>query len=252
MQRHVQTFSHKSIRLEGAPNFRDLGGYTARSGQKVRNQLIFRSDHLGKLTPEDLLKLTSLNNKPWLVLDFRGSEERKTHACTLPGATVQSLAIEPTVVQALTHLLSQGTEVSSHTTIELMQDTYRNFILHHSDKFKAFFEALVAHPDFNIVFHCTAGKDRTGIAAVLLLHALDIPMETIWHDYLLTNERLKHISFFESSPEIAKVLQTVQPAFLDAALDTINTHYSGLDHFLTHSLGLSKTMRLQLSHMFLA
>ena len=240
------------FQLEGAPNFRDLGGYANCHGQRIRAGKLFRSDHLGQLTPSDIRFLHDSFGAPWRVLDFRGVQERATAPCRLPSAQVHALSIEPTIVQKITDLLAQAHSVSHEETVRLMQDTYRGFVRHNTHRYAEFFQHLLSDTDAPLVFHCTAGKDRTGIAAVLLLHALDIPMETIWHDYLLTNERLKHVSFFESTPEIAKVLQTVQPAFLDAALDTINTHYSGLDHFLTHSLGLSKTMRLQLSYMFLA
>jgi protein-tyrosine phosphatase len=241
-----------ALLLEGAPNFRDLGGYTNKHGQSLKTGLIFRSDHLGKLTASDFQKLQAHNHQPWLILDFRGIEERKTHVCALPEAKILSLSIEPTVVQILSDLLESGVNVSAEKTVELMQDTYRNFILEHADRFKAFFEALLTHPQHNVVFHCTAGKDRTGVAATLLLHALEVPMQTIWYDYLLTNERLKHLPIFESAPEVAKVLTTVQPAFLQAALDAISQHHSDLDTFLDKVLGLNESKRQQLANRVIA
>lgn len=185
------------LHLEGAPNFRDLGGYANIHGQTLKHQLIYRSDHLGKLTGDDIQHLQTLNTRPWLVLDFRGVEERLQQACTLPDAKVLSLSIEPTVVQTLTDLLASGVAVSSQKTVELMQDTYSNFILQHSHRFSEFFDAILAHPESTVVFHCTAGKDRTGMAATCLLHALQVPMETIWRDYMVTNERLRHMPFLK-------------------------------------------------------
>lgn len=240
-----------SLRLQGAPNFRDLGGLVNAQGQSLHTGLIYRSDHLGKLTHHDIQKLESHNDRPWLVLDFRGLDERNAFPCSLPDAKVVSLPIEPTVLQALSDLHQQGIEISSEKTVELMQDTYRNFIFQHSHTFGAFFDALLSHSDFNVVFHCTAGKDRTGVAATLLLHALNVPMDSIWDDYLLTNERLKAFPIHEVSPAVAQVLRTVQPAFLQAALQAIETQYSNMDVYLHQALGVNQNARQLLANRLL-
>jgi protein-tyrosine phosphatase len=245
------TLSSSPRHLEGAPNFRDLGGYTNIHGQTFKPGLVFRSDHLGKLTDSDIQQLQSLSKRPWLVLDFRGVEERVANPCALPDAKVMSLSIEPTVVQTLTDLLNSGVAVSSQKTVELMQDTYSNFVRQHSRRFAEFFDAVLDHPDASVVFHCTAGKDRTGMAATCLLHALQVPMETIWDDYLLTNQRLRHMPFFEAAPEVARVLQTVQPEFLQAALDTIAQDRGHLDNYLEQVLGVTADKRKALAERFL-
>jgi len=248
----LMTSYSTDLHLEGAPNFRDLGGYTNTHGQTFKHGMVFRSDHLGKLTASDVQQLQALNNRPWLVLDFRGVEERLIHPCTLPDAKVLSLSIEPTVVQTLTDLLNSGVAVTSQKTVELMQDTYCNFVRQHSHRFAEFFDAVLDHPDSTVVFHCTAGKDRTGMAATCLLHALQVPMETIWDDYLLTNQRLRHMPFFEAAPEVARVLQSVQPEFLQAALDTIAQDHGHLDNYLEKVLGLDVQKRKALAERFLA
>ena len=244
--------SHSALRLEGAPNFRDLGGYTNKNGKALKAGKLYRSDHLGKLTVNDVRKLQLHSNQPWLVLDFRGINERQALPCTIPNSNVLSLSIEPTVVQTLISLIDSGINVSSQKTAELMQDTYCNFIRQHSNRFVEFFEAIVAHPNSTVVFHCTAGKDRTGVAATFLLHALEVPMKTIWQDYLLTNERLKHMPAIQAPPEVARVLQTVQPDFLQAALDTISQEYGQMDLYLEQTLGVNAQMRKTLADRFLS
>jgi protein-tyrosine phosphatase len=156
------------------------------------------------------------------------------------------------VIQTLTSLLESGVKVSSEKTVELMQDTYCNFIHQHSNRFIEFFQAIEKYPDSSVVFHCTAGKDRTGVAATFLLHALEIPMDTIWRDYLLTNERLKHMPLIEAPPEVARVLQTVQPDFLQAALDTISQEYGHMDLYLEKALGVNAQMRKLLATRLLS
>ena len=94
------------LALTGAPNFRDLGGYRSADGRSVRHHRLFRSDHLAHLAPADLQALANALGPAVRVLDLRGEAERATAACAIPGATVHSLPIEPTVVQKLTDLLA--------------------------------------------------------------------------------------------------------------------------------------------------
>ena len=148
--------------------------------------------------------------------------------------------------------MDMGAHISSHKTVELMQDTYRDFIRQHSFRFAEFFQKILDHPTTPIVFHCTAGKDRTGVAATLLLHALDVSMETIWEDYLITNERLKNKAILVTvPPQVAQVLQTVQPDFLQAALDTVHQDYGHLDAYLEKQLGISLEIKKQLAEQLL-
>ena len=238
--------------LEGAPNFRDMGGYTNKHGRTIKKGRLFRSDHLGKLTPKDIQILQNYARNGWRVLDFRGAEERLSQPCAIPNAPVLSLSIEPSIVQKLTDLMDIGAHISSQKTIELMQDTYRDFICQHSLRFAEFFQEILDHPTTPIIFHCTAGKDRTGVAATLLLHALDVSMETIWEDYLITNERLKNKAILATvPPQVAQVLQTVKPDFLQAALDTVHQDYGHLDAYLEKQLGISQEIKKQLAEQLL-
>lgn len=240
------------FQLEGAPNFRDLGGYANRHGQRVRPGKLFRSDHLGQLTSSDIRFLHDNFGADWRVLDFRGVQERATAPCLLPNAQVHALSIEPTIVQKITDLLAQAQTVSHEETVRLMQDTYRGFVRHNTHRYAEFFQHLLSDADAPLVFHCTAGKDRTGFAAALLLHALDIPTEVIWQDYLQTNERLKNRPLSSLLPEpIAHVLHAVQPAFLQASLETVEQDHGGLSTYLQGPLRLSASARQKLQVLYL-
>ena len=84
------------ITLSGATNFRDLGGYVGRDGRSVQWRKLFRSDHLGALTPQDVAVLSGLRLAR--VADFRGPAERAEQMCSMPGVAVHALPIDPTVV----------------------------------------------------------------------------------------------------------------------------------------------------------
>src|SRR5512137_2743007 len=93
-------------RLEGASNFRDLGGYPGHGGRPVRWRRLFRSDHLGGLTEDDKAQLAALGLAK--AFDFRGDVERAAASYELDGLTQHSLAIEPTVVQRMHELVDSG------------------------------------------------------------------------------------------------------------------------------------------------
>jgi protein-tyrosine phosphatase len=223
--------------LEGASNFRDVGGYRNRRGQQVRSGRVFRSDHLARLTAADLTRFTALGITH--SLDFRGEHESAAVGYALPGVTRVPLAIEPTVVARLQALLAQGTVPSTEETVALMQQTYRDFVNHNAAVFGRFLSHLLESPTPQ-VFHCTAGKDRTGFAAALLLSVLEVPRETIEHDYLLTNRLYRRNPQAEGlgPAHVRAVLWQVQADFLHAALDEIDQRHGGMHEYLHGPVGL--------------
>src|SRR5262245_10828641 len=129
------------VMLEGASNFRDLGGYVGRDGRPLRWRRVFRSDHLGHLTEADRSVLESLQLRR--AFDFRGSEERAAQAYALPGVTHYSLAIEPTVVQKMAVLDEAGIDLTPERMVELMEDLYRYLINDQAARFAEWFAHLL-------------------------------------------------------------------------------------------------------------
>lgn len=240
----------RRLALQGSTNFRDLGGYAGRDGRTVRWRRLFRSDHLGELSAQDVASLSGLGLTR--VCDFRGAQERMAHACVLPGVVVHALTIEPTVVQGMQSLLAAGQALTVAATVELMQQTYRDFVLDNSPRFAQLFAQLL-QDDTPLVFHCTAGKDRTGFAAALILSALGVPRPVVMQDYLLTNDfyrQPKAVSGF-ASQEVLDVLWKVQPEFLEAGLQTVEARHGSLDNYLEKELGLGRAQRQRLEQLYL-
>jgi protein-tyrosine phosphatase len=237
------------LSLTGAPNFRDLGGLRTSSGEAVRRHRLLRSDHLAALTSEDAARMAALDIRR--IFDLRGVAERETAVCVLDGVTVHSLAIEPTIVQVLSELTEAGHTLTQADVIGHMQDTYRGFVRHNTHRFAALFGHLL-ESDEPLVFHCTAGKDRTGFAAAMILLALGVPHDDVMRDYLLTNERLKPKSEWKGlAPEAASVLYRVQPEFLDAAFEAVEQAYGGVESYLREGLGLRESERARLKQLYL-
>ncbi len=244
----------RHLPLAGTTNFRDLGGYQGLDGRHVRWRTLFRSDHLAHLSPDaqqSLLAQLGVTRSA----DFRGLREQSVDHYAIDGLRHHSLAVEPTVVQRAFTLLQQGEHLTAAHTVELMQDTYRSFIHDNAAQFAQFFEMLLDN-DAPIVFHCTAGKDRTGWAATLLLMTLGVPRDVVMHDYLLTNEYYHRPAEARAAashipPEVLDVLWKVQEPFLTASLDPVLAEYGSVPAYVEKVLGVDAKAQAKLAQMYL-
>ena len=241
----------RHLALAGTTNFRDLGGYQGLDGGKLRWRTLFRSDHLALLTPEAQRTLLQ-QLRVARSADFRGQREQTVDHYAIDGLQHHSLAVEPTVVQRAFSLLQQGQSLTAADTVGLMQQTYRSFIHDNSAQFARFFQMLLAS-DAPLVFHCTAGKDRTGWAATLLLMTLGVPRDVVMHDYLLTNALYQRPPGMGSHApeEVLRVLWRVQEEFLDAALHMVDNDFGGLQAYLVDVLGVDAAAQKELAGRYL-
>ena len=240
----------RHLNLAGASNFRDLGGYPGRDGRPVRWRQIFRSNHLGHLTEADIEVLRPLGLKS--ALDFRGTDERVAAICGLAEIAVHSLPIEPTVVATLRARLADGAALSAADALDVMRQSYRNYVRYNTTSFRALFAHLLEERA-PLVIHCTAGKDRTGFACALILHVLGVPDDLIAEDYLLTNRFYRRDPSASSDlPEdVRQVLASVEASFLAAAFDAISADHGGLENYLSDALGLGRQERATLEARYL-
>jgi protein-tyrosine phosphatase len=236
--------------LEGATNFRDLGGYRGQGGRTVRWRRLFRSDHLGGLTAADKAVLAALGLAR--AIDLRGVAERAAAPYDLPGVTQHALSIEPTVVQRMQELAASGDRLTVPVVGALMEDLYRGLVNDQAHRYAELFEHLLQAEE-PLVFHCTAGKDRTGFAAALVLLALGVTRDVVMQDYLLTNEVFERPprGRSEISDEALAVLWRVQQGFLDAALHAVDADHGGVERYLHQRLGLSRAALDELAARYL-
>ena len=238
----------RTIALSGASNFRDLGGYTGHGGRALKWRHLFRADHLAALTPQDLARLGELGITR--SADFRGASERAAQAYALPGVATHTLDIEPVLIQQALQL--QGSSLSTAQAVRLMHDTYRSFVTENAPRFAQLFELLL-DSDAPLVFHCTAGKDRTGFAAALILLALGVPRGVVMQDYLLTNALYRRPSGVASPApqEVLDVLWGVQEDFLEVALHGVEVEHGGIDNYLERVLRIRPAARQKLAQLYL-
>ena len=241
----------RHIALQGASNFRDLGGYLGHGGRAVRWRVLFRSDHLARLSAADQQQMQALNIGR--SFDFRGERESQDQAYQLAHTQRYSLAIEPTLLQSLYAKALAGNPVTADDAVDAMHASYRGYVLQATDRFAELFAHLLAH-DAPLVFHCTAGKDRTGLAAALILSALGVSKADIMQDYVLTNALYRHDASKGGplSPEVMDVVWRVREDFLHAALQAIDADYGSMAQYLQNGLGLAEPDLERLRQMYLA
>ena len=240
----------RSIALAGASNFRDLGGYVGQDGRALRWRRLFRSDHLAALTAQDQQQLQQLGLAR--ALDLRGAAERAALPYQLPSVAAVPIAIEPLVLQRAKDMAEAGQRMTAPIAQTLMQDSYRAFVNDNRTEFAQFF-ALLLEQDVPTVFHCTAGKDRTGFAAALLLSALGVSPQVVMQDYLLTNALYRNPWSPPHPQEAAawQVIGRVQEDFLHAALDAIDRDQGGMPAYLQRHLGVTAAARARLMQFYL-
>jgi protein-tyrosine phosphatase len=238
------------VALQGASNFRDLGGYLGHAARPVRWGRLYRSDHLAQLTPADVAEIRA--RQVQAAIDFRGVQESAAATYQLEGVTLVKLSIEPTVVQRMQGVVSAGQLLDEATAVGLMEDLYRNIVRQQMARLRSFFDQLLA-AERPLVFHCTAGKDRTGVAAALLLSALGVSRADVMQDFLLTNEfyRPAHTAKQHGTEGAARALWGVRPQYLAAAWELIDDELGGAQAYLRDSLALSEAKLAALRARFL-
>lgn len=240
--------------LEGAPNFRDLGGYRTASGQTVRHGRIYRAGALDRLTDADITQLRALGIA--LICDIRSPEERKEAPNRWRERhDIGEIHIDTSaeMKHANANMLVKLRDDPSHErALDLMHQVYRAMPRAFDGKLHELFDHLLAGDKSGpVVIHCTAGKDRTGFVCALLLLALGVPRETVYADYLVSGDEersgmLRHgatqamtVSFgMPPHPGVVEALIGVQPAYLDLAFDTLRTEYGSIEAYLERSAGL--------------
>jgi len=251
MQAQIADSLQRKVVLQGAQNFRDLGGYVTQDGNKVKWGQIYRSADISKLTDQDLKQLEALHLS--LVCDLRGPSEIKNSPDKLPaGARYLNL---PAGSESLPSTMSYG----KLNTDSLMRSIYSNVSFLQA-KYKPMFEELITLPENKaLMFHCTAGKDRTGLAAALVLSALGVDEQTILEDYQATNyywkstqeKMTKMMVQSGMDEEKAKAMLGANRSYMETFLSTIKKQYGSMNAFLAQELGLDKVKLAQLKSRYL-
>ena len=249
----------RRLPFTGTPNFRDLGGYTTEDGRQVKWGHLYRSGQLSRLTEQDQQLLHSLQLD--LICDFRRREEQTRDPSRLPVPEPRriSLSITPGSSE---RFFSEATEynVDRQVMTEFMVGVNHELALGQASQYCTMFSFLVQERPIRMLFHCAAGKDRTGFAAAIILLALGVPREQVMEDYLLTakyflpQQELKRMCRkygIELPEETIRPVLEVHPEYLQGAFDAIDGKYDSVGHYLEEVLGVDRVKRERLRSHYL-
>ena len=218
--------------MEGAYNVRDLGGYQTTDGKTVKWEMIIRSGDLNKLTDRDLECLNNMQIRTFI--DFRDSAEIEAAPDKTPASWQQTY---PLSIDAGSMVDLQSVSMDSTGTI--MIEINKALVNQHQEIYKEFFRIVSDESQAPLLFHCSAGKDRTGLAAALFLAALGVDREVIIEDYLLSAVYLedKYAEEIKKFPPL-EPLMTVKRSYIEAAFNEIDNQYGGVENYLKEYLAV--------------
>ena len=232
------------VKMEGAYNFRDTGGYKTTDGKEVVLGKVYRSDAINKLSDKDLRTFKSKNIKT--VIDLRGTEEAKKAADRLPENTRYVLC-------------PAGSEnlPNAQDMVKLLKE--KNFLVgmygeeglpYFGDRYRALFiQLLTLKPDEALLFHCTGGRDRTGMASALFLKILGVPQDVIESDYLASNFYLsKNPTMQQMYTNLSKMSglgenelkaeMELRPELIRTFFSAITKKYGSIENFFQIEMGI--------------
>ena len=280
-------YAEHVISFDGVRNARDMGGYPAADGKTVKKGLLIRSGNLAKLSEKDADVLENTYHLRH-IFDFRTENEHLDDVDKeVRGAAYHWIKVNEdydlnidvlskiTIIDVISPGGFQKTEFSAEKLEErgfsdllkklLLFDEYyqirlggikgetKSFITSEESQagYREFFRILVENAGEPVLWHCVWGKDRTGIAAALLLSALGVDKETILNDYELTNVTFRdflniiesELRFYEANDDtVARILSIqggVDRRNLEEALALIDSEYGGMEAYLHNQMGLT-------------
>ena len=237
------------VGVSAARNFRDPGGYATAEGLHIKKGILYRSDRVGNLSPEDVEIIVDLGVRT--VYDLRSEKERERDPqklSELDALVLVSLPIyyEPMDPEVIRRRILDA-DVKKGDFHQMMVESYRAYALDYCARLSPLIRGLAESGDLPALIHCTHGKDRTGVAIAITLRALGVPQETILEDYMLSNEFWKTeaerfsclaswASLFRTPRDEIRALLEVRPEYLDAAFAAIDEKYGSFDNYLHRCL----------------
>ena len=232
---HDVVLAERNLPITGGFNFRDLGGIELKGDRRIKWGKLFRADELTHLTEEDLEYLGGIPITS--VIDFRAESEIKRSPDRLPPSAQFTYPIAITPGAMRTEGLQNGRGKNSFS--DQMKQMNRLYV---SDPacvraYRVMFAVIQNNLSAPLIFHCTAGKDRTGMAAALILFALGASEETVIEEYMISKERIadKYKHFVERYPR-AQPIFTVKRSYIKAGISQIKKEYGSINDFLTKTL----------------
>jgi len=248
-----QREAHRLLNFEGIANFRDLGGYPSDSGKQVKWGTLYRAGTLAHSSDADLRNLGQLQLVS--LIDFRSSQEKEEEPNRLPDPTGFTVVEIPTLddgnkalVGDIMARIDSGNFDGFDPNLAMMTAN-RQFATEFTPQFRQFIRTVLETDGAPIVWHCSAGKDRTGFAAAILLRILGTPRDIVMQDYMASREHalearksqllLLRVFKGEEAADKLAIMMGVEQAWLNAAFEEIDAQWGSFDNYVSQGLLLS-------------
>lgn len=253
--------------LDKVCNPRDLGGYVGYNGRKIKMHRLLRTGKISNITEHD--KQFLLDYGLTKIIDLRSPLEcKKAPDSQIPGVEHIDLSIstEDNTKGGKKDLdkVFETYRKDQYAGFKMMCDRYRSHVMkeHAQHSLHSILEVLANTEEGAVIYHCSEGKDRTGIVTVLVLYLLGVDLETIRQDYLYSNYmlddyRAKRDEIMREKGENLcfranmRILGSVSDAFLDTSLIAIQKNFGSLDDYLREKIGVTPELRDALRELYL-
>jgi protein-tyrosine phosphatase len=239
----------RGLPLAGAFNLRDFGGYATAEGGTVRWGMLYRSGLMSHLTEEDARQLRALGIRA--ICDFRRGNERAAQSTRWHGTEIDYYCRDYEELTGQLGAMMMLGETSAESVRQAMIALYCDIPLHHAPAYRAMFETLLSGR-VPLIINCSAGKDRTGVGAALVVAALGVPRDLIVGDYLLTNDHanwdlmLRHLEPSRrermQQPVMAPLL-AADAAYLESFFGFVDRNCGGIEGYLAGELDVDASAR---------
>jgi protein-tyrosine phosphatase len=249
-----QRDAHRRLNFEGVNNLRDLGGYRTQDGRQVQWGKLYRSANFAQATHFDLENLAQLRLSS--LVDLRSAAEKEEEPNRLPESppfAVIEIPILDEGNRALFEEVSARVESGDFEGFDpdqVMIEANRQFASHFTGEFSQLMHTVLEADGAPVLWHCTAGKDRTGLAAAVLLRILGVPQETVVEDYMASLEpalasrrnQMLMLRLFKGkeAAEKIEVMLGVREAWLQAAFEQIDITWGSFDNYVREGLKLDE------------
>ncbi|MFD1106461.1 tyrosine-protein phosphatase [Sphingobium olei] len=235
-------------------NLRDFGGHAIRDARHVRRGMLYRSGTMALLTDADAQALRTLGIRA--ICDLRRPGERQEEPTSWHGPDVDYYCRDYSETSGVLTEILRADNATADDLHAAMIGIYRTIATDHADSYRAMFRQML-EGRLPILINCAAGKDRTGVGAMLILAALDVPRETILRDYLATNDHADWTwRLAQNDSRLARALRQradvvtpvlrAEAAYLDALFETLEARHGGVDGYLRETLGVDADARAAL------
>jgi protein-tyrosine phosphatase len=253
----VNSFAQKSMDIVNSPNFRSLSGIQNKEGKKIKEGIIYRSGNFSNLNDSDAAKVSAMNLTT--IVDFRNDGEiQKDPDFVVEGQKIETKrakigSINDKEMAGFMKVLMSPK--FSETVLDSLMIAASNGFTSSISDFKPFFDE-VSKKETVVLFHCSAGKDRTGLASALFLHILDVSEEEIMKDYLRSNEAISktNLSKYKAygiPEERMATLMGVKPIYLETSWNNIIKKYGSIDAMLLSEFGIDIKIKNKIKKKYL-